>query len=531
MSVLRASPLSLPYAAVVVAKLQARNAIGWSGWSTPNGGGARVQTEPVAASTPTPARGARTDHTRVEIEWQAMTLDTPAQAAAAGGAPITSYNLQWNQGNLDADGVGQSNDFVDLVGQPGSEYTSTSYLLVAGVTAGKTYKFRLRAWNKWGGGGPSNAVEIQASTIPGQVSVPITAITGSQVQISWTKPSEYGSPVHAYTILVQAAPAGAATEGVFTSAAPGHCNGADPSIVAAASCSIPLAVLRASPFNLPFDAPIIAIVGAHNANGPPYDPQAYAGLASAPSAIGARIQTAPVRMAAPTRGALTSESQLHIQWTELTTHAETGGAEVTSYYLEWDKGSYDAVAGTRSWYDLVGATSNYMQTEFTVTTDVVAGGEYAVRVSAVNAHGAGSPSGPSITEIVANARPGQMVAPTTAVAANAVDVRISWAPADAHSGTLDAYRLFIWPHGGSAPADVEVIKDDNGVEVCLGSSAGGPTALSCDIPFDKLRLAPFNLVQGDAVLAQVQAHNEVDWGPISETTEAAGAAIFQAKPH
>ena len=328
-------------------------------------------------------------------------------------------------------------------------------MLVAGVVAGKTYKFRLRAWNKWGGGGPSNAAEIQASTIPGQVSAPTTAITGSQVRISWSKPSEYGSPVHAYTILVQAAPTGAETEGIFTSVAPGYCDGADPSIVAARSCTIPLAVLRDPPFNLPFDAPIVATVGAHNTNGPPYDPQAYAGLASAPRAVGPRIQTAPVRMAAPTRGSLTSESQLHITWTELTTHTETGGAQVTSYYLEWDKGSYDAVAGTRSWYDLAGATSCYMQTEFKVTTDVVAGGKYAVRVSAVNAHGAGLPSGPDITEIVANARPGQMAAPTTVVATDAVDVRISWAPADAHSGTLDAYKLLIWPHDGSAPADVE----------------------------------------------------------------------------
>lgn len=111
MSILRAPPLSLPYAATVVAKLQARNAIAWGGWSTPNGGGARVQTEPVAASTPTPARGARTDHTRVEIQWQAMTL-----ADDTGGAPIRSYNLQWNQGSLQVDGITQSDNFVDLVG-------------------------------------------------------------------------------------------------------------------------------------------------------------------------------------------------------------------------------------------------------------------------------------------------------------------------------------------------------------------------------------------------------------------------------
>jgi hypothetical protein len=56
---------------------------------------------------------------------------------------------------------------VDLVGQEYSEYTSTSYLLVAGVVAGTSYKFRLRAQNKWGFGGFAGYVEIEASAAPG----------------------------------------------------------------------------------------------------------------------------------------------------------------------------------------------------------------------------------------------------------------------------------------------------------------------------------------------------------------------------
>jgi hypothetical protein len=58
----------------------------------------------VGASTPVPTRGSRTDATRVDVTWTAMT-DT----VALGGSPITSYNLQWNSG----DGT---NTFTDLVG-------------------------------------------------------------------------------------------------------------------------------------------------------------------------------------------------------------------------------------------------------------------------------------------------------------------------------------------------------------------------------------------------------------------------------
>lgn len=67
MTTLRAAPYSLQYADLVVAVLRARNAIGWSQWSAENGVGALIQTEPFSVSTPAPTRGARTDHTRVEV--------------------------------------------------------------------------------------------------------------------------------------------------------------------------------------------------------------------------------------------------------------------------------------------------------------------------------------------------------------------------------------------------------------------------------------------------------------------------------
>ena len=91
MVTLRAAPYSLEYGDLVVAVFRARNAIGWSAWSSVNGVGALVQTQPFTAFTPAPTRGARTDHTRVEVAWAAMTL--PSET---GGSPVTSYNLEWD---------------------------------------------------------------------------------------------------------------------------------------------------------------------------------------------------------------------------------------------------------------------------------------------------------------------------------------------------------------------------------------------------------------------------------------------------
>jgi hypothetical protein len=262
MTTLRAAPYSLGYGELVAAVLRARNAIGWSPWSPANGVGALVQTEPLASATPTPTRGARTDHTRVEVEWPEMTL-----ASATGGSPITSYGLEWDGGDGSA-------DFAALVGAPASPFLATSYLLSAGISAGTTYRFRLRAWNKWGAGDPSASVGVEASTTPAGVVAPVTAISGSRVRISWTEPAAQGSAIVAYTIQVEA------SDGSFA-AEPGHCDGATAAIVAARACEIPLATLRAAPFGLAFDALVAARLSAHNGNG--------AGPTSPANADGARI--------------------------------------------------------------------------------------------------------------------------------------------------------------------------------------------------------------------------------------------------
>jgi hypothetical protein len=55
-------------------------------------------------------------------------------------------------------------------------------------------------------------------------------------------------------------------------------------------------------------------------------------------------------MILPTRGSDTTESELQVDWSDLTTTTETGGSAILTYHLQWDAG----VGGTSSWVDLIG---------------------------------------------------------------------------------------------------------------------------------------------------------------------------------
>lgn len=106
------------------------------------------------------------------MNWVALVGDD------TGGTAILSYNLEMLVGDVE----------VELVGMT-SYYKDTSYLKQTGIVSGQSYKFRVRARNKWGYGPYSNWVSIEASTNPDyQSSKPITQNSGNSVLISWPKP-------------------------------------------------------------------------------------------------------------------------------------------------------------------------------------------------------------------------------------------------------------------------------------------------------------------------------------------------------
>jgi hypothetical protein len=86
-SVLREAPYSLEFTDLVVAKIRARNSIGWANeYSDENTYGAHIQVLPVQMGNP--FEGLLTDDTRIQVNWEALTGDD------TGGAAILSYNLE-----------------------------------------------------------------------------------------------------------------------------------------------------------------------------------------------------------------------------------------------------------------------------------------------------------------------------------------------------------------------------------------------------------------------------------------------------
>jgi hypothetical protein len=129
------------------------------------------------------------------------------------------------------------------------------------------------------------------------------------------------------------------------------------------SCLVPLTVLRAAPFELDYPELVFAKVRSMNING-------WSSFSEI-NADGAKILTEPTTVGTPRRGSLTDENYIHIEWDALVDD-ELRGSEITSYYLQWDKGT----AGL-TWYDLVGLSDPYLDLEYIATYgDITPGGDY-----------------------------------------------------------------------------------------------------------------------------------------------------------
>jgi hypothetical protein len=76
-------------------------------------------------------------------------------------------------------------------------------------------------------------------------------------------------------------------------------------------------------------------------------------------------------MAAPVRdSSATSTQQITVKWTALSAPAN-GMSDVQSYNLQWDAGSSGTV-----WSEVVGETTGYLLTQFTVSSGLTAGQSY-----------------------------------------------------------------------------------------------------------------------------------------------------------
>jgi hypothetical protein len=185
---------------------------------------------------------------------------------------------------------------------------------------------------------------------------------------------------------------------------------------------------------------------------------------------------------------------------------ELRGSEITSYYLQWDKGT-DGI----TWYDLVGLTESFTDLEYTATYgDILPGEDYQFRLKAENEFGLSTDWSP-ITTITANSRPDPVAIPTT-VTQDSVNVRISWtAPSDNYSPLLE-YEILVKANSGVYYAHSSCSRTD-------------PTLTYCDVSVVSLREGSFLLTQGSIVKVKVRALNAIEWGDYSQVN-LVGALIF-----
>jgi len=104
--------------------------------------------------------------------------------------------IYWDQG---------TNTFIELIGET-SQYTGTDYTLTTGIVTGTTYKFKIKAVNKWGAGTFSALnLSVLAASVPDKVATPTTSIYAADggVKILWVAPNARGSTISSYLIQLK----------------------------------------------------------------------------------------------------------------------------------------------------------------------------------------------------------------------------------------------------------------------------------------------------------------------------------------
>jgi len=387
-----------------------------------------------------------------------------------GGSPITSYALYWNGG-------GASTTYTELIGETSANMVRT-FFKNSGITPSETYKFKYKVKNIYGFSGESPILTVLAAKEPDAPAFPSTTLIGTDVTIDWAVPANvHGDAVIKYSVLIKSS-TGDWYEDLTD---------CDMSLSASTDCTIPMLTFSQSPFNLPEGALIEAKVAAGNTIG--YGPY------STENTAGETVLTVPQAPATPTNGALTSHTQIEIDWVALTTSTETGGLAIDSYNLEWwDNGILIA-----SWEELVGETTPFLATTHLQIPDVVAGTTYYFRLRAQNALGWGDYS--LELEVLAASIPTTLLPVTTLDNADTT-VNIAWDPPTENGSPITEYKiLFLESDGVTYTEDA----------TCDGTDATIIANRYCNVPMSVFLASPYNLVHPDLIVATVASKNEIGW--------------------
>lgn len=270
---------------------------------------------------------------------------------------------------------------------------------------------------------------------------PATTFHFDHVTIDWYAPDNAGSPITSYTIFIRT------SDMVTYTTELSHCDGSDPTIVADTQCNIPVSVLRAAPFNLPWGNLVYAKIEATNAYGD-----------SGPSDAGccARLVTNP-------------DPPINLQ-------EVLSGRTISTLGLSWQQGVFnggDTILDYRvSMADESGVyayiVENLAATQY-VATGLQYGTTYSFKVESRNSYGYSTYS--SVFSILCAIEPDTIAAPTTHIDLDKVVV--DWFAPNDHGSPITGYNVYILQND-------KVTYSEETID-CVGTSSALMSNTSCSI--------------------------------------------------
>ncbi|CDW74138.1 pa14 multi-domain protein [Stylonychia lemnae] len=454
-----------PVDTMIRVKVRALNAKGYGSYSEVNIVGQTVEAKPAVMSPPSIVTGSVTT-TLIPLSWTA-----PTGANAGGtGVTIASYDLQKS-----TDG----STWTDLA----LAVTSTTYNHV--VTAGSTiYYYKIRATNKYGTQDTYSAASasVVASSIPEIPGKPTLTQDGTSISITWDLPENNQATITAYRVVIVTNDDTTFAENTTL------CDGSLNAVVTSRKCLVPISSLANTPFTLSSGKTIKAKVAAINSRGAS---QLSVESINTPLIL---MQTAPLKMATPTRETTSTISRMDVKWVALSA-PNNGYSAITSYFLEWDSGTNGA-----TWTDVIGNSPASLLTTYSVTggsSGFTAGQLYGFRVTARNIFGWGPTSDPAYVK--AAQAPSTVPTVTTSIDPATGGVQIVWGTPNANGGTISKYKIEINNYVTTTSWTVS--------SSCDGTSAIVKSAQSCIIPMSELTTT-YQYAFDKLVLVRVSSTNE-----------------------
>ena len=360
-------------------KVESRNAFGFS---TTYSNEVSIR----AASLPTAPQSLANN---VAVTASGIVGLTWSAASSDGGSPVIDYQISSK--------IGAASYFVLATGITTTSYTASS------LTADVVYTFKVTARTLIGLGTDSTELSVRAAAKPSVLAAPTTSVnTNISVTITWSAPSNGGSAITAYTVAIRQ------SDGSTFTTESANCN------VSTTTCTVPISVLQASPYNLAWGASIYATVLATNVVG---------SSSASTSGNGAVITTNPDPPSSlANNAAITSASIIALTWTAPTV---IGGTAVVDYRISWDQGSstYAVLAS--------GITTASYSTSATLTANTV----YKFKVESRNAFGFSTTYSNEVSIRAASLPTApQTLANNVAVTASGI-VGLTWSAASSDGGS------------------------------------------------------------------------------------------------